>query len=72
MKLSEESEELLQRILIANTQETREKFRKGAEEHGDNLPRMSAEALLEEALGEVVDLAVYLRTALEKVRKECA
>lgn len=57
-------EEHLQRILSRFNRELAEKYRKGQAEHGGNLWQKSG--MLDYAIEEVLDLAVYLYTLKEQ------
>jgi len=43
------------------------KYRRGAREHQGNLSNLSSKKLIDEALNEVIDLAVYLITLKNKL-----
>lgn len=46
------------------------KYRAGHREHGGKLWEKPASALIEEALNEVIDLAVYLETLKEQLQRQ--
>ncbi|HLI31099.1 MAG TPA: hypothetical protein VKV79_08390 [Terriglobia bacterium] len=58
-------EEHLRRIKRGIAARIDRKYRAGQHEHGGNLWEKSSLALIEEALDEVIDLAVYLETLRE-------
>ena len=68
--MNQEHEELLDEIKIAFIELVDPKYRKGAEEHNDNLSGLTVEQLLVEALNESMDSFVYNYTALKKVREK--
>jgi len=67
-KLTPKQEDHLQSILAQNTIHTRDKFIRGAKEHGGDLLDMSPLQLVDNAIDEATDLLVYLRTLRGKLK----
>ena len=67
--MNPEHEELLDEIKIAFIELVDPKYRKGAEEHKDNLSGLTVEQLLVEAQNEILDNFVFNYVALKKVRE---
>ena len=66
--MTPEQEAHLQHIKETFAADVDKKYRKGQAEHGGDLFRKCDVKLVEDALEEVMDAVVYLRTALDNLR----
>ena len=67
--MNAEHEAHLSRILTHLTADLRTKYEQGQREHGGNL--WLKPGMLDQAIAEVLDLAVYLYTLKEQLAREC-
>lgn len=68
-RMDRRCEEHLRRVKRRVAGRMDRKYRAGQREHGGKLSEKPAAALIEEALNEVIDLAVYLETLWEKLER---